>query len=189
MTENHERVFIVLSQVLFNPWIGGILMAAILAAVMSTLSCQLLVCSSTLTQDFYRGFLRPQANQWELLWFGRMMVLLIAFVAIFIAMDPQSLVLSLVSYAWAGVGASFGPVILISLWWKRMNKYGAMAGMLVGAATVLIWHQFGWFGLYEIVPGFLFGSVAIFAVSLLTKAPDEEIRETFDKVVAEVKAA
>ena len=189
VTENHERVFIVLSQVLFNPWIGGILMAAILAAVMSTLSCQLLVCSSTLTQDFYRGFLRPQANQWELLWFGRMMVLLIAFVAIFIAMDPQSLVLSLVSYAWAGFGASFGPVILISLWWKRMNKYGAMAGMLVGAATVLIWHQFGWFGLYEIVPGFLFGSVAIFAVSLLTKAPDEEIRETFDKVVAEVKAA
>ena len=93
------------------------------------------------------------------------------------------------SYAWAGFGASFGPVILISLWWKRMNKYGAMAGMLVGAATVLIWHQFGWFGLYEIVPGFLFGSVAIFAVSLLTKAPDEEIRETFDKVVAEVKAA
>ena len=188
VTENHERVFIVLSQVLFNPWVGGILMAAILAAVMSTLSCQLLVCSSTLTQDFYRGFLRPKANQWELLWFGRMMVLLISFVAIFIAMDPQSLVLSLVSYAWAGFGAAFGPVILISLWWKRMNKYGAMAGMFVGAATVLIWHQFNWFGLYEIVPGFLFASIAIYVVSRLTEAPDEEICETFDRVEAEVRA-
>ena len=188
VTENHERVFIVLSQVLFNPWIGGILMAAILAAVMSTLSCQLLVCSSTLTQDFYRGFIRPKANQWELLWFGRMMVLLISFVAIFIAMDPQSLVLSLVSYAWAGFGAAFGPVILISLWWKRMNKYGAMAGMFTGAATVLIWHQFNWFGLYEIVPGFLFAAIAIYVVSLLTEAPDNEICETFDKVEAEVRA-
>ena len=158
VTENHERVFIVLSQVLFNPWIGGILMAAILAAVMSTLSCQLLVCSSTLTQDFY------------------------------IAMDPQSLVLSLVSYAWAGFGAAFGPVILISLWWKRMNKYGAMAGMFTGAATVLIWHQFNWFGLYEIVPGFLFAAIAIYVVSLLTEAPDNEICETFDKVEAEVRA-
>lgn len=182
VTENHERVFIVLSQVLFNPWIGGILMAAILAAVMSTLSCQLLVCSSTLTQDFYRGFIRPKANQWELLWFGRMMVLLISFVAIFIAMDPQSLVLSLVSYAWAGFGAAFGPVILISLWWKRMNKYGAMAGMFTGAATVLIWHQFNWFGLYEIVPGFLFAAIAIYVVSLLTEAPDNEIAKPLTRL-------
>ncbi len=189
VTENHERIFIVLSQLLFNPWIGGILMSAILAAVMSTLSCQLLVCSSTLTEDFYRSFLRPNASQWELLWFGRTMVLVIAFVAIFIAMDPKSLVLSLVSYAWAGFGAAFGPVIVMSLWWKRMNRHGALAGMVTGAVTVLVWHQFAWFGLYEIVPGFIFGIAAIVIVSLLTKAPDEETQKTFDSVVAEVRAA
>ena len=188
VTENHERVFIVLSQILFNPWIGGILMSAILAAVMSTLSCQLLVCSSTLTEDFYRSFLRPNASQWELLWFGRTMVLVVSFVAIFIAMDPKSLVLSLVSYAWAGFGASFGPVILMSLWWKRMNRQGALAGMLTGAVTVLVWHQFGWFGLYEIIPGFVFGIIAIVTASLLTKAPDEETGKTFDAVVNEVRA-
>lgn len=189
VTENHERIFIVLSQVLFNPWIGGLLMSAILAAVMSTLSCQLLVCSSTLTEDFYRSFLRPNASQWELLWFGRAMVLVISFVAIFIAMDPKSLVLSLVSYAWAGFGAAFGPVVLMSLWWKRMNRNGALAGMIVGAVTVLVWHQFAWFGLYEIIPGFLFNLIAIVVVSLATAKPEAEIEQQFDEVVAEVRAA
>ena len=113
--ENHERVFIVLSSLLFNPWVAGLLMSAILAAVMSTLSCQLLVCSSTLTQDFYRSFLRPKATQRELVWVGRAMVLAISVVSVWMASDPSSLVLSLVSYAWAGFGAAFGPVILISL--------------------------------------------------------------------------
>ncbi len=188
VTQNHERVFIVLSQLLFNPWIGGILMSAILAAVMSTLSCQLLVCSSTLTEDFYRTFVRPNASQRELLWFGRMMVLAVSVISIIMAMDPESLVLSLVSYAWAGFGAAFGPVIIMGLWWKRMNRQGALAGMITGAATVLIWHQFAWFGLYEIVPGFVFGIAAIVIASLLTKAPDEEMNKTFDAVVAAVRA-
>ena len=150
---NPELVFIVLTQVLFNPWIAGILMSAILAAVMSTLSCQLLVCSSTLTEDFYRAFIRPQASTRELIWFGRLMVLMVSLVAIFIAMDPQSKVLGLVSYAWAGFGASFGPVIIMSLWWKKMTKNGALAGMVTGAVTVIVWNTFGWFGLYEIIPG------------------------------------
>ncbi len=188
VTQNHERVFIVLSQLLFNPWIGGILMSAILAAVMSTLSCQLLVCSSTLTEDFYRSFVRPHASQKELLWFGRSMVLAVSLVSIIMAMDPESLVLSLVSYAWAGFGAAFGPVIIMGLWWKRMNRQGALAGMITGAATVLIWHQFGWFGLYEIVPGFVLGIAAIVIASLMTKAPDEEMCRTFDEVVAAVRA-
>lgn len=113
-------------------------MAAILAAVMSTLSCQLLVCSSTLTEDFYRAFIRPKASNRELIWFGRVMVISVSLVAILIATDPQSLVLSLVSYAWAGFGASFGPVILLSLWWKRMNRNGAVAGMITGAVTVIV---------------------------------------------------
>ena len=140
-------------------------MSAILAAVMSTLSCQLLVCSSTLTEDFYRAFIRPNAGNRELIYFGRAMVLAVALLAIWIAMDPTSLVLSLVSYAWAGFGAAFGPVILMSLWWKRMTRNGALAGMVVGAVTVIVWHTGGWFGLYEIIPGFVFGLVAIVVAS------------------------
>lgn len=124
----------------------------------------------------------------ELLWFGRSMVLAVSLISIIMAMDPESLVLSLVSYAWAGFGAAFGPVIIMGLWWKRMNRQGALAGMITGAATVLIWHQFAWFGLYEIVPGFVLGIVAIVVASLLTKEPDEEMRKTFDEVVAAVRA-
>lgn len=182
VTENHERVFIVLSQVLFNPWIGGILMSAILAAVMSTLSCQLLVCSSTLTEDFYRTFLRPKAGQRELIWFGRAMVLLVAAISIAIALDPKSMVLSIVSYAWAGFGAAFGPVVLFSLWWRRTTASGALAGMIVGAATVLIWHQGAWWGLYEIVPGFILASLAIVVVSLASKKPAPTVIKHFETV-------
>lgn len=189
VTENHERVFIVLSGLLFNPWIAGLLMAAILAAVMSTLSCQLLVCSSTLTQDFYRTYLRPNASQRELVWVGRSMVMAISIVAIWIASDPNALVLSLVSYAWAGFAAAFGPVILISLWWRRMTRNGALAGMVTGAATVLVWNHFAWFGLYEIIPGFLFGTIAIVVASLLDRAPSKSIDETFSAVEREVSAA
>lgn len=184
--ENNERVFIVLSSVLFNPWIAGLLMSAILAAVMSTLSCQLLVCSSTLTQDLYRNFLRPKASQRELVWFGRSMVLGVSLVAIWLARDPTSLVFSLVSYAWAGFGAAFGPVVLISLWWRRMTRNGALAGMITGAATVLIWNHFAWFGLYELLPGFVFASIAIVVVSLLDKAPNKTIEARHNAVVEEI---
>ncbi len=186
VAENNERIFIILAQLLFSPWIAGILMSAILAAVMSTLSCQLLVCSSTLTEDFYRVFIRPKASQFELMCFGRGMVLLIALIAILMALDPNSLVFGLVSYAWAGFGAAFGPVILIGLWWRRMNRKGALAGMVTGAATVLIWHQFGWLGLYEIIPGFIFASIAIFIVSLMTEEPTEEMKKNFDTVASAV---
>src|SRR5690606_34992643 len=117
-----ERVFIVLAQALFNPWVAGVLLSATVAAIMSTLSCQLLVCSSALTEDFYRGFVRPHAGQRELVWFGRAMVLLVSVVAIWIARDPESRVLGLVSYAWAGFGAAFGPVVVFSLFWERMTR-------------------------------------------------------------------
>lgn len=180
--ENPERVFIVLAQVLFNPWIAGVLMSAILSAVMSTLSCQLLVCSSTLTEDLYRAFIRPQAKVWELVWFGRAMVIAVALVAIYIAMDPTSKVLSLVSYAWAGFGASLGPVVLMSLWYKGMTRNGALAGMIVGGFTVVIWHHFAFFGLYEILPGFILSALTIFAVSRLDKKPSQSMLEAFDGV-------
>lgn len=156
VTKNGERIFIELTRILFNPWIAGILLSAILAAVMSTLSCQLLVCSSALTEDLYKNFMRKGASQQELVWVGRVMVLLVAVIAIALAANPENRVLGLVSYAWAGFGAAFGPVVLLSLIWRRMTRNGALAGMIVGAATVLIWKQYAWLDLYEIIPGFLF---------------------------------
>ncbi len=187
--ENKERVFIVLSSLLFNPWIAGVLMSAILAAVMSTLSAQLLVCSATLTEDFYRTFLRPHATQKELVWVGRLMVLAISCVAVWLARNPESRVLALVSYAWAGFGAAFGPLIILSLWWRRMTRNGALAGMVTGAVVVLVWHEYGWWDLYEILPGFALSMLAIVMVSLLDKAPPVSITRTFDEVSALVKAA
>ncbi|OJY97051.1 MAG: sodium/proline symporter [Lysobacterales bacterium 63-13] len=183
---NSERVFILLAEQLFNPWIAGILLSAILAAVMSTLSCQLLVCSSVLTEDLYRGFLRKKAGNRELVWVGRSGVLLIALVAIAIAWNPQSRVLGLVSYAWAGFGAAFGPVILLSLYWKRINRNGALAGMLAGAATVILWKQSG-SALYEIVPGFIAATIAIVVVSLLTREAPAAVQATHEEVRRELR--
>ena len=180
---NPERVFIALSELLFNPWIAGVLLSAILAAIMSTLSAQLLVCSSALTEDFYRGFVRPKAGHAELVWFGRAMVLMVALLAVWIARDPDSRVLGLVAYAWAGFGAAFGPVVLLSLFWKRMTRNGALAGIVVGAVTVVLWKQTG-SALYEIVPGFIAATVAIIVVSLLGKAPSAQLQEQHDQVHA-----
>ena len=178
---NPERVFIVLSEVLFNPWIAGVLLSAILAAIMSTLSAQLLVCSSALTEDFYRGFLRPKAGHGELVWVGRAMVLGVALLAIWIARDPDSRVLGLVAYAWAGFGAAFGPVVVLSVLWKRMTRNGAIAGILAGAVTVLLWKQTG-SALYEIVPGFIVATLAIVVVSLLGRAPSPQMQARHEQV-------
>ncbi|MBK4765082.1 MAG: sodium/proline symporter PutP [Pantoea sp. Brub] len=177
---NNERIFIELARILFNPWIAGILLSAILAAIMSTLSCQLLVCSSVLTEDLYKGFFRKNASQLELIWVGRLMVLVISIIAILLAENPNNRVLGLVSYAWAGFGASFGPVIIFSVCWPRMTKNAALAGMIVGAITVLFWKQFGWTDLYEIIPGFLFASLSIIIFSLIDKKPSDVIRKRFD---------
>lgn len=172
---NPERVFMALTGILFNPWIAGILLSAILAAVMSTLSCQLLVCSSALTEDLYKGFLRKNAGQKERVWVGRMMVLAVAVVAIMLARDPENRVLGLVSYAWAGFGAAFGPVILFSLCWGRMNRNGALAGMIVGTLTVIIWKQLAFSDLYEIIPGFMAASLAIVVFSFTGAKPNNAI--------------
>ena len=186
VTENHERVFIALANVLFNPWIAGVLLSAILAAIMSTLSCQLLVCSSALTEDFYRGFLRPAASERELVWVGRAMVLAVALLAIFLARDPDSRVLGLVSYAWAGFGAAFGPAVVFSLFWERMTRSGALAGMVVGAATVVLWKQTG-SALYEMVPGVVAASVAIVVASLLSRPPADAVRARHRQVQASLR--
>ena len=185
---NNERIFIGIAQLLFNPWIVGVVLSAILAAVMSTLSCQLLVCSSAITEDFYKGFIRPSASQKELVWIGRIMVLAVSLVAIGIAQNPDSKVLGLVSYAWAGFGAAFGPVVLFSLFWRRMTGAGALAGMVVGALVVVEWKPLSGSSLYEIVPAFILASLAIYVVSNMTQL-NENVEKRFVDADNAYKAA
>jgi len=179
-----ETIFIVLSQILFNPFIGGFLLAAILAAIMSTISSQLLVSSSSLTEDFYKIFLRRGASQKELVLIGRIAVVAVAAVAIALAYDPDSNVLTLVSNAWAGFGAAFGPIVILSLFWKRMTRWGALAGMIVGATTVLLWvYVFALSGvLYEIEPGFIACLITVVVVSLFTPGPSASVEATHEKM-------
>ena len=189
VSENPERVFIELAKILFNPWIAGILLSAILAAVMSTLSCQLLVCSSALTEDFYKAFLRKGASQTELVWVGRAMVLLVAVIAIALASNPENRVLGLVSYAWAGFGAAFGPVVILSVLWKGMTRNGALAGMIVGAVTVVVWKNWIGLGLYEIIPGFILATLAIVIFSRIGSGPSNAMHKRFDEAEQEYQDA
>jgi sodium/proline symporter len=181
---NPETVFIILSQSLFNPWIAGIITAAILSAIMSTIDSQLLVSSSVISEDFYRVFVRPKASEKELLLVSRIAVVVIALLALVIASDRNSRVLELVSYAWAGFGAAFGPVIIFSLFWRSMTALSAVIGMVVGAVTVVVWSNLsgGLFELYEIVPGFLFASLSIVFVNLLKLEQNESILSQYDDV-------
>ena len=177
-----ETVFLVMTNELFPPIAAGLILSAVLAAIMSTASSQLLVAASAFAQDFYRTLIHRDAEQAELVWISRASVLVIASLAVFLGFNPNSFILDMVSYAWAGFGAAFGPAILMSLFWKRTTRNGVIAGIIVGGVTVLVWKQFALFGLYEIVPGFAFSILAIILVSLLGKAPSKEIQETFDAV-------
>ncbi len=180
--DNPETVFIALSQSLFNPWIAGIIIAAIFSAIMSTIDSQLLVSSSVISEDFYRVFIRPQASEKELLMVSRAAVIAIALLALLIAGDRESRVLDLVSYAWAGFGAAFGPVIVFSLFWRKMTALSAVVGMLLGAVTVVVWSNLNGriFDLYEILPGFAFASVAIIAISLLKPEENDATLKQYD---------
>ena len=181
---NPETVFLALSQALFSPAVAGVLLAAVLAAVMSTVSSQLLVSSSVIAEDFWKRLFRPRAEAPELLKVGRGSVVLISAAAILLALDRDSTVLSLVAYAWAGFGAAFGPVVILSLFWGRMTRNGALAGMIAGAVTVIVWKQLsgGIFDLYEILPGFVAGMAAIIAVSLAGRQPPAVVRAAHDLV-------
>lgn len=187
--DNPETVFIVLAKILFHPLITGFLLAAIMAAIMSTISSQLLVSASALTEDFYRAFFRRSASDKELVLIGRLSLLGVALIALYLALNPNETILNLVGYAWAGFGSAFGPVVLLSLYWKRMNKWGALAGMLSGAATVIIWSNIDAVKeIYEMIPGFIACTIAIIVVSLLTKKPDAEMDAEFEQAIKQVKA-
>ncbi|WP_196140474.1 sodium/proline symporter PutP [Aliikangiella sp. G2MR2-5] len=188
LAEDAEQVFIIASKVIFNPWIAGFLLAAILAAVMSTIDSQLLVSSSAVTEDFYRGLIKPSASDKELVTVGRIAVLVVAAVALMIATDKDSKVLDLVSNAWAGFGAAFGPVVLISLVWRNMTRWGALAGMIGGALTVILWINIKvslpepWAQLYEMIPGVIVASLFIYLVSRFGPKNDTRVGDSFDHV-------
>lgn len=179
-----ETVFIKLGQILFHPIVAGFLLAAILAAIMSTVSSQLLVTSSSLTEDLYKTLFRRSATDTELVFMARACVLAVSLVALLLAYNQNDTILSLVGYAWAGFGASFGPVILMSLYWKRMTKWGAFAGILAGAVTVILWTRFPVLkdSLYEMIPGFATSLIAIVLVSWLTPVPPKNVTDQFEQL-------
>ena len=174
-----ETVFILMSTTFLHPVLAGICLSGILAAIMSTAAAQILVSSSAFAQDIYKGLLRPSSAGKELLWVGRGAVLAIAVVAFVLAINPENTVLGLVAWAWAGFGSAFGPAIVISLYWPRMTRNAALAGMIVGGLTVILWKQGSGeiFQLYEMIPGVLFSSLTIWLVSLIEqrKAPQIQV--------------
>ena len=179
-----ERVFIELTSVIFHPLVAGVLLAAILAAIMSTVDSQLLVCSSTLAEDLYPMLAKQPLTQEMRLKIGRIAVVAMALMATVLAMKPDSKVLDVVSYAWAGLGASLGPSILLSLYWRSMTAAGALAGVVTGGATVIIWESLsgGLFELYSLVPGFLLSLIAIAVVSSTSVKPNAAVQKQFDQM-------
>ena len=190
--DDGEKIFMLLVNSIFHPVVAGVLLAAILAAIMSTADSQLLVSSSALAEDFYKQLVKKDATSEEIVMVGRIAVVAISIVALILAMTPDSSVLGLVSYAWAGFGAAFGPALVLSLYWSRMNRNGALAGIVIGGVTIVVWKQLtgGWFDVYEIVPGIIFSTIAIVVVSLMTGEPEESVKAQhakFEKQLTELE--
>ena len=181
---SQSMIFVVMVRKLFPAFIAGLLLSAILAASMSTADSQLLLSTSAFTSDVYKPVFRKKASDKEIMWAGRIMVAVIAVIALMIALNPNCAgIMALVECAWAAFGASFGPVILLSLYWKRFTYKGALAGIIVGFTVDALWYAFlsGPTGLYEIIPGFICGAVAAVVVSLLDKEPSEEVKKLFEE--------
>lgn len=180
-----EAIFIELGQIVFHPFIAGFMLAAILAAIMSTISSQLIVTSSALIEDLYKAVIKSDASDKQYVFLGRMAVLIVSLVAMAFAWAKTNTILKLVSFAWAGFGASFGPVILLSLYWKKITNIGAITGMIVGAVTVMIWGNIDVLTgtIYEIVPGFILNLIVTIVVSLMTYKENPEISREFDETL------
>ncbi|OZG55482.1 proline:sodium symporter PutP [Bifidobacterium tissieri] len=180
-----ESVFIVLSQMLLPSFICGVVVSGIFAASMSSSSSYMIIAGSAVAENIYRGIFKRNASDRQVMWVARITILVVFVFGCIIASDQNSSIFQVVSYAWAGLGASFGPLMLFSLYWRRTNKYGAIAGMLSGAITVFVWNLAikplgGIFGIYELLPAFIVSAAAIVVVSLLTRAPGKEITDVFD---------
>jgi len=180
-----ESIFIVLSKMMLPAFFCGLVVSGILAASMSSASSYLLITGSSVAENIFRGVFKKNATDNQVLIVSRITLAAVLIFGCFIAWDENSVIFNVVSYAWAGLGASFGPLTLFSLYWRRTNKAGAIAGMVTGAAMVLIWHNLikpigGVFGIYELLPAFLCSCIAIVVVSLLTKEPEQAVLDEFD---------
>jgi sodium/proline symporter len=182
--KNNETVFMELSRLTFSPWIMGIILAAILSSSMCAIDSQMLAASSALTEDLYRALFRRKAGQRELVWIGRITVLFIAGAAIYIARIPSQSIMSLVAFAWAGLGSTFGAAMVLSLYWKRTTRNGIVIGMLLGCFTTILWRWLGYdHMLYELVPGTIMSYLGIVFGSLLDKKPRKEITDEYENFV------
>lgn len=182
-----ENVFILLATRLLPPVIAGLVMAGILAATISSSDSYLLIAASAFAKNIYQGLVKKDASDKQVLWMSRLALLVICAIAIVIALDENSVIFTIVSFAWAGFGATFGPLMLFSLFWKRTNRAGAIAGMICGGVMVFVWNLLvrplgGLWDIYELLPAFIFSSICIVVVSLLTKEPGREIQEEFEAV-------
>ena len=180
-----ENVFIVLSRHLLPPLLAGLVMAGILAATISSSDSYLLIAASAVSLNIFKGILKKDASDKQVMTMSRIILLLIAVVGVIIAMDENSVIFTIVSFAWAGFGAVFGPIMLFSLFWKRTTQAGAVAGMVTGGVMVFLWKLAlkplgGVFGIYELFPAFVLSCLVILVVSLLTPAPSAQIQQEFD---------
>lgn len=182
-----EKVFIFMIDKLFNPWIAGILLAAILSAIMSTIDSQLLVSSSALTEDFYQKAIKKDASQKEIMLVGRICVIIISVIALFLALKPNDTILGIVAYAWGGFGAAFGPLVLFALFSRKTTWIAALAGMIIGTLTLVIWKQMNLDNyMYSIVPGFAANCIAIMIINIFVKPENKEMLDEYDHVLAMV---
>lgn len=184
-----EAIFIALGQIIFHPFIAGILLAAVLAAIMSTISSQLIVTSSALVEDLYKTVQKKDSSEKRYVFLGRIAILIVSVIAMILAWQKNDTILALVSFAWAGFGASFGPTILLSLYWRKITSAGALSGMIVGAITVIIWGNIKFLtdNLYEIVPGFLLNLLVTIIVSKMTYKANPAIEKEFDEALELLK--
>ena len=189
-----ENVFIVLSQMILPPFMCGVVVSGIFAASMSSSSSYLLIAGSSVAENIFRGVVKKDATDRQVMIVARLTLIAVFMFGIIVAYDENSSIFGVVSYAWAGLGASFGPLTLCALYWRRANMQGALAGMITGTVTVLVWHNFikplgGVFGIYELLPAFVLSFAAIVIVSLLTPAPSEAVANEFDHYMDEGGAA
>jgi sodium/proline symporter len=184
---NTENIFILMSTKLLPPLLAGLVCAGILAAAISSSDSYLLISASAVSKNVWQGLIRKKASDKEAMWVSRVVLVLITVFAIFVATGKNQVIFTIVDFAWAGFGAAFGPLMLFSLFWKRTTYAGAIAGMIAGGGMVFVWNFFisklgGVWGIYELLPAFLFACIVIVVVSLLTKKPDEKILAEFDAV-------
>ncbi|MFC1763716.1 sodium/proline symporter PutP [Planctomycetota bacterium] len=183
-TKEHEKVFIHMIPQVVGPWWAGVMLAAILSAIMSTIDSQLLVSSSALTEDFYQKVIKKEATEKELIWMGRLGVVIISLIALTLALHPYDSILGIVAYAWAGFGAAFGPVILFALFSRQTTWQAALLGMVTGTVVMVVWKRTPWAAtMYEIVPGFVANCLAIMVTNMLIKQNDASVQNVYDGVL------